>query len=117
MLHPRAPQIYGLPKIHKPGTPLRPIISFYDTPLSVHHKQLANLLKPLTMSKLRLKNSEGFLARFKEDLDDQYPYYCSMDVKSLYTTCDMRKAVEIVMERLNDNPNILTPPISPEGIR
>ena len=117
VLHPRAPQIYGLPKIHKPGTPLRPIVSFYDTPLSALHKQLANLLKPLTMSKLRLKNSEDFLARFKGDLDDQYPYYCSMDVKSLYTTCDMRKAVEIVMERLNDNPNILTPPISPEGIR
>ena len=29
----------------------------------------------------------------------------------------MRKAVEIVMERLNDNRNILTTPISPEGIR
>ena len=65
------------------------------------------------MSKLRLKNSEDFLARFKGDLDDQYPYYCSLDVKSLHTTCDMRKAVEIVMERLNDNPNVLTPPISP----
>ena len=60
VLHPRAPQIYGLPKIHKPGTPLRPIVSFYDTPLSALHKQLANLLKPLTMSKLRLKNSEDF---------------------------------------------------------
>ena len=117
MLHPRARQIYGLPKIHKPGTPLRPIVSFYDTPLSALHKQLANLLKLLTMSKLRLKNSEDFLARFKGDLDDQYPYYCSMDVKSLYTTCDMRKVVEIVMERLNDNPNILTPPMPPEGIR
>ena len=32
VLHPRAPQIYGLPKIHKPGNPLRPIVSFYDTP-------------------------------------------------------------------------------------
>ena len=29
----------------------------------------------------------------------------------------MRKAVEIVMELLNDNPNSLTPPTSPEGIR
>ena len=32
VLHPRAPQIYGLPKIHKPGNPIRPIVSFYDTP-------------------------------------------------------------------------------------
>ena len=38
VLHPRAPQIYGLPKIHKPGNPLRPIVSFYGTPLSALHK-------------------------------------------------------------------------------
>ena len=31
VLHPRTPQIYGLPKIHKPGNPIRPIVSFYDT--------------------------------------------------------------------------------------
>ena len=48
--HPRASQICGLPKINKPGTPLRPIVSFCDTPLSALHKQLANLLKPITMS-------------------------------------------------------------------
>ena len=97
----------------------RVLLYHFTIPHYLHYKQLVNLLKPLTMSKLRLKNSEGFLARFKGDLDDQYPYYFSMDVKSLYTTYDMRKAVEIMMERLNDNPNILTPPIwiSPEGIR
>ena len=59
----------------------------------------------------------GFLDRFRDDLDNQHSYYCSLDVKFLYTTCDMRKAVEIVMELLKDNPNSLPPPISPEGIR
>ena len=113
MLHPRALQIYGLPKIHKPGTPLRNIVSFYNTPLSALHKQLANLLKPLTMSTytLRLKNSEDFLDRFRDDLDNQHSYYCSLDVKSLYATCDIRKDVDIVMERFNDNPNSRPPPI------
>ena len=55
VLHPKAPQIYGLPKIHKPGNPLRPIASFYGTPLSALHKQLSDVLKPLNRSKLRLK--------------------------------------------------------------
>ena len=64
VLHPRPPQIYGLPKIHKPGNPLRPIVSFYNTPLSGLRKQLNNILKPLTLSHLRLKNSEHFLVRF-----------------------------------------------------
>ena len=116
-LHPRAPQIYGLPKIHKPGTPLRPIVSFYDTPLSALHKQLANVLKPLTASNIRLKNSEDFLERFRADIDGQYPYYCSLDVKSLYTSCDMHKAVDTVTENLKIKPGLITKDITPEAIK
>ena len=59
--------------------------------------QLANLLKALTSSKLRLKNAAYFLDRFRDDLDNKYLYYCSMDVKSLYIACDMPEAVEIVL--------------------
>ena len=33
-LHPRWPQLYGQPKIHKLGAPIRPVVSFYNTPLS-----------------------------------------------------------------------------------
>ena len=65
VLYPRAPQIYGLPKINKPGNPIRPIVSFYDTPLSALHKQLSEVLKPLTLSDIRLKNSEDFLNKFR----------------------------------------------------
>ena len=46
---PRRPQLYRLPKIHKPGNPIRPIVSFYNTPLSSLHKQLSNIIKPLTL--------------------------------------------------------------------
>ena len=65
VLHPRAPQIYSLPKIHKPGNPIRPIVSFYDTPLSALHRQLSEVLKPPTPSDIRLKNSEDFLNKFR----------------------------------------------------
>ena len=65
VLHPRAPQIYGLPKIHKPANPIRPIVFFYDTPLSALHKQLSEVLKPLILSDIRLKNSEDFLNKFR----------------------------------------------------
>ena len=47
-LHPRPPQLYGLPKIHKPNTPIRPIVSFYNTPLIALHKTLAHYIQPLT---------------------------------------------------------------------
>ena len=116
VLHPRTPQIYGLPKIHKPGNPLRPIVSFYGTPLSALHKQLSDVLKPLTMSKLRLKNTKDFLDKFRHDIDPGFAYYCSLDVKSLYTTCNMHAAVELAMKKLRNNPDILPANITPEGI-
>ena len=62
VLHPRPPHIYGLPKIHKEGIPIRPIVAFYNSPLSALHKQLSEILKPLTLSSLRLKE----LAQFKD---------------------------------------------------
>ena len=116
VLHPRAHQLYGLPKIHKPGNPLRSIVSFYNTPLSALHKQLSEILKPLTLSNIRLKN-EDFVTKFRFHIDHNHSYYCSLDVKSLYTTCDMRKAVDTVMDHLYLNPSILPPDLTPEGIK
>jgi len=46
--HKQPPRIYGLPKIHKPENPLRPIVSCVNTfayDLSAH---LADILSPLT---------------------------------------------------------------------
>ena len=99
VLHPKSPQIYGLLKILKPGNPLRPIISFYGTPLSSLHKQLSIILKPFTQSILRLTNTEDFLNKFRQGTDSEYDYYCSLDVKSLYTTCNMHVAVGIAMKK------------------
>jgi len=41
------PRFYGLPKIHKPGFPLRPIVSFIDSPTYMLSKHLAQILSPI----------------------------------------------------------------------
>ena len=41
------PRFYGLPKIHKPQIPLRPIVSFVDSPTYNLSSYLANILEPL----------------------------------------------------------------------
>ena len=41
------PLLYGLPKIHKPEVPLRPIASFINSPLYQLSKHLVHLLAPL----------------------------------------------------------------------
>ena len=40
------PRFYGLLKVHKPGYPLRPIVSFIDSPTYMLSKHLAQILKP-----------------------------------------------------------------------
>ena len=42
-----SPKFYGLPKIHKSGIPLRPIISSIGTVTYNTAKELARILKPL----------------------------------------------------------------------
>ena len=43
----RTPLLYGLPKIHKPLVPLRPIVSFIGSPSYHLSKHLSFLLSPL----------------------------------------------------------------------
>ena len=55
---PQSPKLYGLPKLHKPQTPMRPIVSFCGSPTYQLSKHLAKTLKPLTdVSDHKLANS------------------------------------------------------------
>ena len=106
-LHPRWPQLYGQPNIHKPGAPIRPVVSFYNTPLQALHKVLATVLKPLAQNPLRLKDSSDFKHRFDSSLNPSYSYHSSLDVQSLYTSCDMRLALKTVITSFEQNPTLL----------
>ena len=44
---PQPPKLYGLPKLHKPNIPMRPIVSFCGSPTYQLSKYLTNVLKPL----------------------------------------------------------------------
>ena len=54
------PGIYGLPKIHKPGVPFRPIVSFLTSGLS---KYVVKILSPLvgTTSSFFVRSSKEFV--------------------------------------------------------
>jgi hypothetical protein len=58
----RAPRLYGLPKIHKEGVPLRPIVSNIGAPTYQLAKQLTGFLSQLTgNSAHHVKNSSHFI--------------------------------------------------------
>ena len=58
----RPPRLYGLPKIHKEGFPLRPIVSNIGAPTYQLSKYLAGILRQLTgNSTHHVKNSFQFV--------------------------------------------------------
>ena len=63
----RIPKFYGLPKIHKEGTPLRPIVDSINSVTYQISKKLATILTLLVGNEFHIKTS----ARFR-DQDKQY---------------------------------------------
>ena len=61
------PKFYGLPKINKPGIPLRPIASSTGTVTYSTAKELAKILKPLVgMSTHHVHNTRDFVEHLKD---------------------------------------------------
>ena len=62
-----SPKFYGLPKIHKPGIPLRPIVSSTGTVTYNTAKELAKSLIPLVgMSTRHVHNTRDFVEHLKD---------------------------------------------------
>ncbi|XP_067619916.1 uncharacterized protein [Eurosta solidaginis] len=96
------PRIYGLPKIHKEGTPLRPICSAIGSPSYTLSKYMADILKNVTASSTyNIKNT----IEFKERVNNTYIYedekLISFDVVSLFPSIPIQLALEIIQEKWN----------------
>ena len=98
---------YGLPKVHKAGYPIRPIISTagsYQYELSKYLARAIRNASPPADS--YVKDSFEFVNKVKNTvLDNQKSYImCSFDVESLYTNVPVYEAIETVLDHMY-NPN------------
>ena len=57
---------YGLPKIHKPERPLRPITSSIGSPTYAVSKHLVSILSPLRRNRFSVKNSSEFAQKIQQ---------------------------------------------------
>ena len=91
---PQPPKLYGLPKLHKPGIPMRPIVSFCGSPTYQLSKCLTTILQPLTdKSRRKLQSTENFIDAIKTvQIPDDYKLV-SFDVKSLFTSIPLQLAL------------------------
>ena len=95
------PKLYGLPKIHKDGIPLRPIVSSRG-PISYEvAKELARILKPLVgSSPHHIKNTGDFIEQIKQVKLQADETITSYDVSALFTSVPIEAAINIIQGKL-----------------
>ena len=94
------PRMYGLPKIHKSGAPLRPILSMTNAPQHELAKWLAELLQPVVCKygMHTVKDTFEFCENIDAcaaECDITGSYMCSFDATSLITNIPLRETVDM----------------------
>ena len=83
-----SPKFYGLPKIHKEGTPLRPIVSSIWAVKYTTAKELSRILKPLVgKSPHHIHNNQDFMEHLKGIQLGPDEVMVSYDVRAFSPLC------------------------------
>ena len=110
--HPRTPQFYGLPKIHKEYThlpPMCPIVSQSSSILSPSALLIDHALQPLARTYPDYLHISTALSLLLQDLhvpDDSI--LVTIDVSSLYPSIPQTECLDIIYDEMHKHPNLLT---------
>ena len=92
-----APRIYGVPKIHKENSPLRPICSSVNAPSYSLSKYIIRILNNLTNdSKYNIKDSIDFKKRINNRSIGDDEILISFDVVSRFPSIPVDYALKII---------------------
>lgn len=95
-----APRMYGVPKIHKPDVPLRPICSNINSPTYKLSKYLTTILKKLTKNSIyNVKDSIEFKAKLRTINIKETERMISLDVVSLFPSIPVDLAIKTIMDK------------------
>ena len=98
---------YGLPKIHKLDTPLRPIVSSYGSVTYGVAKELANILKPLVgKSPHHINSTQDFVEQVKHITPVPGECLSSYDVLALFTSVPIDPSLKIIKDLLVKDPTL-----------
>ena len=89
------PKFYGLPKVHKSGMPLRPIVSSIGSVTYETSRELSKILKPLVgRSPHQVQNNKEFTQQLEDIKLRSDDIIMSYDVKALFTISDHQTCIE-----------------------
>ena len=98
---------YGLPKIHKAGVSLRPIISSRGSATYETAKELAKIIKPLVgRSPHHVQNNKDFLESIRNIKLQPDECIMSYDVSALFTSIPIDPAIKIIQKHLEDDKDL-----------
>ena len=101
------PKFYGLPKVHKSGTPLRPIVSSCGSVTYGLAKELAKILKPLVgKSPHHINSTQDFVKQVRHITLVPGECLSSYDVSALFTSVPMDSALKVLKDLLEKDPTL-----------
>ena len=99
---PAPPRLYGLPKIHKEGVPLRPIVSAIGSPTYNLAKYLTGILSPFVgVCEHHIKNSSHFVGILEKLTLEKTDIMVSLDVVSLFTRVPLTDTFKLLEEKFD----------------
>ena len=113
------PRFYGLPKVHKRDTPLRPIVASRGSITYELAKLLAMILSPLVgKNGYALKNSAAMVEELSLLTLSETDVLVSFDVTALFTKVPVDKSLDIVFDRLEKDDSLINrTKLSPVQVR
>lgn len=108
------PRLYGLPKVHKVGLPLRPVLDMYNSPYHKTAKWLVQILEPLhkLVVNKSVKDVFDFISKI-EHMNLSGKRMISLDVASLFTNVPLTETIDFVCQQLHEKQiNVGIPEVS-----
>uniref|UniRef100_A0A8D8YVM4 Reverse transcriptase domain-containing protein n=2 Tax=Cacopsylla melanoneura TaxID=428564 RepID=A0A8D8YVM4_9HEMI len=109
VVNPQIPVLYGLPKLHKSGEPLRPVVSCTNAPNVELCKRLTEILPGFLNFKPKhtIKNSLEFIERTKKLTIPPNAKLISFDVKSLFPSVPVNEVKDIIRSRISSQSQLV----------
>ena len=106
---PRTPLFYGLPKVHKPNWPLRPIVSANDSPTENISSYVNHFLQPYMKAHQSFTKDTGHFLSDTLYLPNLPEGAClvTADVVSMYNNFPHREGIETIIQHIKINMALL----------
>ena len=107
--------LYRLPKVHKDGTPMRPICSAVGSATYELSKYLTRIIKPASINRHGTDFTDTFqFVRQTTGMDLSGKFMVSFDVKPLFTNVPLKEIIDVTIRRMYHS-DFITPPVIPEN--